>query len=186
MRLFQDKEARYGYMDEYLDSYLGMQIRVLREGRGWTQTELGDRADMKQARISLLESMNYSDWSLDVLRRLAKAYDLRLVVKFEDFGSFLPEYFDEFDRQGLTRRPFEKDVVFSKKVRNSARTSLDKPRPEVRVEANTRADLWHFLRDKAVVPEISQPASAGAESGVPTVSDKRADSIQHVQLVEAV
>lgn len=124
IKLFHDKETRYGYVDDFLDSFLSMQIRVLRENRNWTQAQLGEKADMKQTRISLLESMNYSDWSLDVLRRLAKAFDLRLVVRFEDFGSFIPEYLEDFDREHLGRRGFDKDVVFTKKERNKALTAI--------------------------------------------------------------
>ena len=81
-KLFKEEETRYGYINGFLDSFLGMQIRVLREQRGWNQTELGDKCDMHQTRISLLESMNYSAWSVEVLRRLARAFGLRLVVKF--------------------------------------------------------------------------------------------------------
>ena len=123
-KLFQNKETRYGYVDGFLDSFLGMQIRVLREQKGWNQTELAERTGMKQPRIHLLESMNYSAWSVNVLRRLAKAFDLRLVVKFEDFGSFVPEYFDDFDRENLKRRSFDKDVIFNSEERNKAETSL--------------------------------------------------------------
>jgi len=185
LKLFQDREARYGYMDDYLDSYLGMQIRVLRESREWTQTELGDRADMKQTRISLLESMNYSDWSLDVLRRLAKAFDLRLVVKFEDFGSFIPEFFEDFDRQNLRRRPFDKDLVFSKKVRNSVRASMNtQSDSDLKAKALATTDHLHFLRDKVVIPEISSPVSTFAESGAPTVDSEQAPS-QQVRLISA-
>lgn len=118
-RLFRDNESRHVYFDDFLDSNLGMQIKVLREQRGLTQAALGNLAGMKQTRISVLESMTYSQWSLDVLRRLAKAFDLRLVVKFEDFGSYLKDYF-EFDREHMQRRPFEKDVIFSKLERNKA------------------------------------------------------------------
>lgn len=122
LKLFRDKETRYGYIDSFLDSYLGMQIRVLREQRGWNQTELGEKCDMQQTRISLLESMNYSAWSVDVLRRLAKAFNLRLVVKFEDFGSFTREYFEDFDRENLKRNSFEDDVIFGKKSKEISKT----------------------------------------------------------------
>lgn len=122
--MFQDKETRYGYIDSFLDSFLGMQIRVLREQRGWTQTELAERADMKQTRISLLESMNYSGWSVDVLRRLSKAFNLRLIVKFEDFGSFTKQYLEDYDRENLERRSFDDDIIFNSEKRNDAVNSL--------------------------------------------------------------
>lgn len=119
-KLFQDKETRYGYIDGFLDSFLGMQIRVLREQKGWNQSELAEKAGMKQSRIPLLESMSYSSWSLYTLRKLAKAFDLRLVVKFEDFSSFVPEYFEDFDRENLKRRSFGDDIIFNNKERYKA------------------------------------------------------------------
>lgn len=106
-------------MDEFLNAFLGMQIKTLREQREWTQNELGLKADMKQTRISVLESMDYSAWSLDVLRRLAKAFDLRLVVKFEDFGSYVKNYF-EFDRENLKRRSFGNDIIFNSEERDKS------------------------------------------------------------------
>lgn len=166
MRLFHDKETRYGYVDDFLDSFLSMQIRVLRESRNWTQTQLGEKAVMKQTRISLLESMNYSDWSLDVLRRLAKAFDLRLVVKFEDFGSFIQEYFDDFDRESLKRRSFDEDAVFSKKIRNtmlSASNSALAGSPRNTTTNRALTEL-KFLEGKAIIPSILQ-------SQAPSITD---------------
>lgn len=166
MKLFNDKETRHGYVDGFLDSFLGMQIRVLRESRNWTQSQLGEKADMKQARISLLESMNYSDWSLDVLRRLAKAFDLRLVVKFEDFGSFIKEYLEDFDREHLKRRSFEQDVVFSKKQRNAARKSISPTaasESKKGITSGTTVDLT-FLSGKAIVPDFPHISTQGDAS----------------------
>jgi transcriptional regulator with XRE-family HTH domain len=172
MKLFADKETRHGYVDGFLDSFLGMQIRVLRESRKLTQTELGEAADMHQARISLLESMNYSDWSLDVLRRLAKAFDLRLVVRFEDFGSFIREYFEDFDREHLQRRSFDADPVFSKKVRSkvqSGSNSVLAGSPK-HTEETMQPEL-RFLKDKAVISPFSPPQAQSTTRAINFVRD---------------
>lgn len=183
MKLFHDKETRYGYVDGFLDSFLSMQIRVLRENRNLTQTQLGEKADMKQARISLLESMNYSDWSLDVLRRLAKAFDLRLVVKFEDFGSFIQEYFEDFDREHLTRRSFDSDVVFSKKQRNNALTSLASlsSQQETRaVGSSVISERLSFLSDKAIIPVLTDKTTISGISHLQksSASDTRLSEVR--------
>lgn len=62
-----------------------MQIRLLREQRGWSQSELARRCGMKQSRISVLEDVNHERWSVTTLRRLARAFDVSLLVRFEDF-----------------------------------------------------------------------------------------------------
>ena len=88
-----------------------MQIKVLREQREWTQEELADRAKMKQERVALLENVNYESWTLSVLRRFARAFDLRLDVEFKDFGSFF-EDFANFGQESLERDSFKDDKVF--------------------------------------------------------------------------
>lgn len=108
---FRDKETRQIYADDFLNTSIATQLKVLREQRGLTQTELAELAGMRQERISVLEDVNYSSWTINVLRRLADAFDLRLSVKFESFGSFLYE-FETFDRQTLERPSFEDDIEF--------------------------------------------------------------------------
>src|SRR6185503_9471853 len=94
---FHDHETRHVYADELLNTFIATQIKVLREEREWTQSSLAERAGMRQERISVLEDINYESWSVKTLKRLAKAFDVRLSIKFETFGSFLKD-FDEFQR----------------------------------------------------------------------------------------
>ncbi|KKN79647.1 hypothetical protein LCGC14_0338510 [marine sediment metagenome] len=70
-------------MDEFFNSSIATQIKTLRKQRDWTQEDLAKKANMKQARISLLENASYSSWSMSTLRRLAEAFDLTLYVTFE-------------------------------------------------------------------------------------------------------
>lgn len=102
-REFLDKETRTIYADESLNTYIATQLKVLREQRGWTQAELARHAGMAQPRIALLEDVNYSSWSVNTLRKLAAAFDLRLSVKFDTFSSLLPEI------EGLSRNTLERD-----------------------------------------------------------------------------
>ena len=66
---------------------------------------------MMQARISVLENVNYSSWSISTLRRLARALGVRLKVSLEEFGTLLPEL-EHFERKSLQRLPLAKDPVF--------------------------------------------------------------------------
>lgn len=86
---FKDKETRDIYADDLLNTYIATQIKVLREKHGWTQAALAEKAGMKQERISVLEDVNYEAWTANVLKRIAKAFDLRLSIKFESFGLLL-------------------------------------------------------------------------------------------------
>lgn len=106
---FKDKEYRHAYADEFLNSAIATQIKVLREQRKLTQEELAELAKMKQARISILEDVNYSSWSISTLRRLAKAFDLCLSVKFQSFQELLVDL-EKFSRESLQRPSFEEDL----------------------------------------------------------------------------
>ncbi len=108
---FKDKETRDIYADDLLNTYIATQIKVLREKNGLTQTALAEKAGMKQERISVLEDVNYEAWTANVLKRIAKVFDLRLSIKFESFGSFLHE-FETFGKESLGRPSFDEDPAF--------------------------------------------------------------------------
>jgi transcriptional regulator with XRE-family HTH domain len=112
---FQDKDYRHVYTNGFIDSKIATQIKVLREQRRWTQEVLAHETKMRQARISALEDVNYSSWSLSTLRRFARAFDLYIDVEFKEFGT-LRRQFEELDRQHLSRRPFADDPIFTERA----------------------------------------------------------------------
>src|SRR4030095_7270085 len=108
---FQDKETRHIYAENFLNTFIATQLKVLREDKEWTQARLAEETGMKQERISVLEDVNYESWTIKTLKRFAWAYDLCFSIKFESFGSFLKDY-DRFNRDNLKRLSFDKDPVF--------------------------------------------------------------------------
>jgi predicted XRE-type DNA-binding protein len=109
--VFRDKIYRHVYANGFVDSKIATQLKVLREQLFGTQERLAEAAGMRQARISVMEDVNYSSWSISTLRRLAKAFDLYVDVEFKEFGT-LERQLDEFSRSHLSRRPFNGDPVF--------------------------------------------------------------------------
>ena len=107
---FKDKEFRDAYADEYLSSLIATQIKVLREERGLTQEQLAELADMSQSRISALEDVTYSSWSIKTLKRLSQALDVVLTVHFDSFGRLI-ESVEEFSRESLQVPSFSDDVL---------------------------------------------------------------------------
>src|SRR3989338_8721039 len=108
---FKDKEYRHVYVEDFSNNYIATQIKVLREQRDWKQSDLAERAGMKQSAISRLEDVNYSSWNIKTLKRLAEAFDLTLRVSFEGFGSSLDDIL-EFSKDSLERLSFKDDPVF--------------------------------------------------------------------------
>ncbi len=111
---FHNKEYRHAYADESLNMYIATQIKALREQRTLTQKQLADLTGMAQPRIAVLEDVNYSSWSINTLRRLAEAFDLRLSVRFETFSSLIPEV-ETLNTESLKRDSFDDDAWFHKK-----------------------------------------------------------------------
>jgi transcriptional regulator with XRE-family HTH domain len=109
---FKDEEYRYAYAESFMNSYVAAQIKILREKNYPTQQALADEIGTKQAGISRLENVNYSSWKVETLRKLARAFGVRLKISFEEFGS-LPREVDDFKRESLMREPFDSDPIFS-------------------------------------------------------------------------
>jgi transcriptional regulator with XRE-family HTH domain len=111
--VFQDEDARYAYAEAALNTTVAAQIKALREAREMNQQKLAEAIGTKQSGISRLENANYSAWNVETLRKVAKAFDVRLRISFEEFGT-LPEEVTNF-RSKLTPRRFTEDPVFNRK-----------------------------------------------------------------------
>jgi len=127
---FNSKDYRHGYVDEFLNVSIATQIKVLREQRKWGQKELADEVGMKQPRISVMENVNYSSWSINTLRKLAEAFDLTLRVSFESFGNRIKEI-EQINREALERPSFKDDPDFVEKEEEAVAVSF-----MVLIEAN--------------------------------------------------
>jgi transcriptional regulator with XRE-family HTH domain len=108
---FRDKEYRQIYSDDFLNTSIATQIRVLRESRKLSQKEFAALIGTTQPAISAHESPDKTSWSISTLRKIAAAFDVALVVRFESFGKVLGDIV-EFNRESLERPSFEDDPVF--------------------------------------------------------------------------
>jgi transcriptional regulator with XRE-family HTH domain len=107
----EDQDSRYVYVDTITNAFIAAQIRGLREKRGLSQEQLAALMGTKQSGVSRLEQSDYSIWKVETLRRLAKAFGVRLRIRFEEFGTLLDEV-SGFDDKNLLPRRFEDDPVF--------------------------------------------------------------------------
>ncbi|MBA3037245.1 MAG: helix-turn-helix transcriptional regulator [Desulfobacterium sp.] len=152
---FNDKEYRHGYVDEFLNASIATQIKVLREQREWSQKELADYAGMMQPRISVMENVNYSSWSIKILRKIAEAFDLTLCVSFEGFGKRV-EDIDNFTRKDLERDSFPEDLYFKGESEEAEITADCEKYLESPTEGNViRPDFWK--RENNVPRQVVSP-----------------------------
>jgi transcriptional regulator with XRE-family HTH domain len=101
-------EFSEGYAESFQDAYVATQIKVLREQNKWTQAALAKEIGTTQTVISRIENVNYSAWNISTLKKLARAFRVRLKVSFETYGSLIHDV-DGFSREGLQRAPRESD-----------------------------------------------------------------------------
>lgn len=87
---FDDRGVRHLYVDSTIRQLLALKIKAMREARGLDQETLGALAGgMKKSSISRLENPNYSNMTLETLKRLARAFDVALLVDFVPFTEFV-------------------------------------------------------------------------------------------------
>jgi transcriptional regulator with XRE-family HTH domain len=115
---FQDEEYRHSYAEECLNTMIATQIKILREQREMTQETLAEKTGMKQPRIPLLEDSNYSNWTINTLKRFAKAFDVALSVKFDSFSDVILD-FESMSRESLQRPSFANDSAFHQSRANA-------------------------------------------------------------------
>lgn len=118
LKKFQNEDYRYAYDEEFSYARMATQIQAIRESQQLTQKELANLAAMRQSRISELENVNYSMWTVTTLRRIARALGVRFSFKFESWGELLPEI-ENNNREHLERPKFEKDQVFNPDTQNN-------------------------------------------------------------------
>lgn len=83
---FSDKDYAHVYMDAHASSRIATQIKVLREQRELTQAQLAELSNMKQERVCALEDVDYDAWTVNTLRKLARAFDTHLQFSFVPFS----------------------------------------------------------------------------------------------------
>lgn len=110
------KEYRDAYLDSSLCWILRTQVRLIREDRGWTQEELAEKAGLAFATINRLENLETTDSDyapqIGTLCKIADAFDVALIVRFEAWSDYLTWIADVKARgvDALIPRPFPEDA----------------------------------------------------------------------------
>ena len=89
---FADPEYFHEYFAGRAQDEVASGIRDLREVRGMKQGDLAVAAEMKQSAVSRIEGAEYSGWTFNSLRRIARALDARLSIFFEPREAVIARY----------------------------------------------------------------------------------------------
>lgn len=125
--ILEDEEKRYVYADTVANAFISAQIKALREARGLSQGDLANLIGTQQSGVSRLERADYASWKIDTLRKMARAFGVRLSIRFSEFSS-LPEDVSGFTQNALTPRRYADDPVFGSNPRHSLKRRIRPPR----------------------------------------------------------
>ena len=84
-RRFRNRAYRQAYVESFVDSSIATQIKVLRDQRDLSQSDLAGLAGMKQSQISRLENTNNESWKVGTLRKDRKGSRLGAGRAFREF-----------------------------------------------------------------------------------------------------
>jgi transcriptional regulator with XRE-family HTH domain len=101
-----EPEYRNALVSSTIAARIAVRIYNLRKKLGWTQTKLADEAEMKQARISLLEQADYENCSINTLKRIAAAFNVAVIVDFVSFRDFI-KWSSDIDSESAAPQCFD-------------------------------------------------------------------------------
>lgn len=85
----KDPKRRRRFIANQIKNGFAFQVRALRKARDLTQQQLASDADTTQALISRLEKSGAGNMSVKTLQKIADAFDVALVVRFEPIDRLL-------------------------------------------------------------------------------------------------
>lgn len=83
------KKYRENFVAAHISTNIAAQMQTIRESQQLTQKDLAERAEMSQARISVMEDPSYDKLTLSTLKRIASALDVALIVRFVPFSELV-------------------------------------------------------------------------------------------------
>jgi transcriptional regulator with XRE-family HTH domain len=100
-----DPEYRQEFIASEIDIGLPMQLRAMRDARGWKQSFMAEKTGTKQPRFSLMERPGYGNFSLNTLKKLASLFDVGLIVSFVPWGEMI-DFVESMSNRRLSILPF--------------------------------------------------------------------------------
>jgi predicted XRE-type DNA-binding protein len=179
---FQDEEYRHAYADECLDTMIATQIKVLREQRSMTQGQLAVATGMKQPRIPVLEDASYSNWTINTLKRFAKAFDVALSVKFETFSQVIKD-FEQLSRESLQRPTFANDTQFQHRISRRFERRKHFPRRRRFRNWSVSQNAQTQISDMGVARRPPKSVEAGEGANVPQAAGQHTADLYLVAAV---
>jgi transcriptional regulator with XRE-family HTH domain len=130
-KLITDRGFRADYIRAKLEVLIPSQLRALRLREHKTQSEVAQLADMKQARISAMESPGRVNFNLETLVRMAATHNTGLMVKFVPFSEMLA-WENSYSQDSFDATRLSTDIRFLEPATTSIRRRVRRRRTSAR------------------------------------------------------
>src|SRR5271157_2061776 len=118
-----DKTYRDAFISDEIDVGLPMQLRSMREERGWKQSYVAEKTGTKQPRITLMEKPGYGNFSLNTLKKLATLFDVGLIVSFVPWSEMI-DFTEAISNKRLSIPAFCREYERLERRYNRAKTDV--------------------------------------------------------------
>jgi transcriptional regulator with XRE-family HTH domain len=117
----QSKKFRDAFVSSRVSNTLALQIRAMRQERGWSQAYLAELLGTSQNAVYRLESPQYGKPSITTLKRLASIFDVGLSVWFSPFSK-LVDRVTNLSTDDILVPSFDNDLGLQERIAPSAQT----------------------------------------------------------------
>lgn len=83
---FANPVRRLNFVRQRTAAHIAMQLRAMREDRGWSQSDVSAKSGIAQPVLSRCEKIGYGKYTVTTLLRLAEVFDVALDVSFVSYG----------------------------------------------------------------------------------------------------
>lgn len=183
-----DKKYRNLYVASQVNKGIPYQLRALRAARGMTQADLAEIAGTKQTVISRIENKGAGNLSVKTLLKLAEAFDVALVVRFEPIDrlinwldNFSPEDISFETSEAILKKLAEEDAVPGTDSATAAAATLhlklaESPPTAIAAKART-------ARTYKSLPLFDRPL--GVVSAADLIDDQASSVIENISTAQA-
>lgn len=148
----KDKKYRDLFIASQINKIIPFQIRALRAARNnMTQAELAEKAETKQSVISRIQRNGAANLNIKSLLKLASAFDVALVVRFEPIDGFI-DWVDELSPEVMAPR-LSKEIIMEieRKAMEQEVAGIAANKAEV---PNTLAHTFNLIQGGGQPPDL--------------------------------
>lgn len=170
-RLIADRDFRADYIRAKLDVLIPSQLRALRMRENKTQPELAQMADMKQSRISAMETPGLVNFNRETLVRMAATHSVGMVIKFVPFSEML-EWENSYSQDAFSVTQLADDTNFLN------------PATIVRRRVRRKRNARHILSSVPIIQTTATTTASGTREYMNTIQGERSQMRLPFDVVE--